>query len=150
MSIIDVAAAIIWRNGRFLVARRTANQHLAGYWEFPGGKRRQGESWKRCLARELREELGLQVWVGQCLQAVEHHYAARTVRIVFYRCEIIGGQLRAREGQTLRWVRGFQLRKLKFPTADGSAIRHLAGTGLAKRQKRLGRQREWIFTGDLC
>ena len=135
---IDVAAAIIEKEGKFLITRRKAGQHLAGHWEFPGGKRKSGETWKCCLARELREELGVTVCVGQREQLVEHHYPAaparcggaraspKGVRIAFYRCQIVEGRPHPREGQPVRWASRAQLRRLKFPAADGELIRRLA------------------------
>ena len=126
MARVEVAAAIIERRGKFLITQRTGNQHLAGRWEFPGGKRKWGETLKRCLQRELREELGLEVQVKKRLCLVNYKYQDRIVRISFFRCCVVGGQLRAQEGQPVAWVRYAQLRQRKFPQADLDLIRYLA------------------------
>lgn len=122
MALIEVAAAVIERRGKILLTRRHARQHLAGHWEFPGGKRRAGESWKRCLARELREELGIEVAVGRRIFSTFHRYPDRAVRILFYACAIARGQPRPREGQPLRWVGRDSLRRLRLPAADAGLV----------------------------
>ena len=125
MAFIEVAAAIIEQRGKFLITRRTASQHLAGHWEFPGGKRRRGESWKRCLARELREELGVIAQVGKRFAFVEHQYPEKSIRIAFYRSRILAGSPRALEGQDARWVSRRGLSALRFPEADDAVVRKL-------------------------
>ncbi len=72
MTIIEVAAGLIQRDGRYLIARRKAGVHLAGYWEFPGGKREHGESLEECLRRELREELNVLVGIPVPYRIVRH------------------------------------------------------------------------------
>ena len=118
---IVVLAAVIERNGRFLLTRRLKDTHLAGLWEFPGGKRDPGESDEACLARELDEELGLSASVGQELLAVEHAYPDRTVRLHFRRCDVVG-EPEARLGQEMRWASRSELATIAFPEADRDLI----------------------------
>jgi 8-oxo-dGTP diphosphatase len=85
---IPVLAAVIEREGRVLVTRRLEGSHLSGYWEFPGGKCDPDETHEACLARELREELGVEARIGPELLVTEHAYPEKTVRLHFRRCEI--------------------------------------------------------------
>ena len=86
---IVVVAAVIERDGRFLIAERPRG-HLAGYWEFPGGKCEPDESHAACLVREIDEELGVEARVGEEIIVTEHAYADRIVRLHFRRCDIVG------------------------------------------------------------
>src|SRR6185369_202540 len=83
---IEVAAGVVFRDGRVLITQRRPGGHLGGLWEFPGGKRESGETFARCLRRELMEELGIEAEVGECLGSVTHRYPGKTVRLKFYRC----------------------------------------------------------------
>jgi mutator protein MutT len=125
-AIVVVLAAVIERDGRFLVTRRPANTHLAGYWEFPGGKCEPGEAHDACLDRELREELGVAARVGREILTTEHTYLERTVRLHFHQCEI-DGEPRPLVGQDMRWVTRDELRLLQFPEADVQLIALLTG-----------------------
>ncbi len=87
---IVVVAAVIEENGTFLVTRRQKGVHLAGLWEFPGGKIDQGETHAAALAREIREELDTDVDVGDLVFDVTHAYDDRTVALYFYRCTLRG------------------------------------------------------------
>src|SRR5688572_28642835 len=77
-SIIQVSAGLIFRSGQLLITQRHADAHLGGLWEFPGGKREPGESFEQCLARELKEELGIEVVVGELFESVTHAYPEKT------------------------------------------------------------------------
>ena len=124
MTTIVVAAAVIERDDRLLVTRRQTGVHLEGYWEFPGGKCHRGETHAACLARELREELGVDVTVGEELFATTHEYPERGVELHFLRCELLGDPA-PQVGQEMRWVARDELSALQFPPADGELIRLL-------------------------
>jgi 8-oxo-dGTP diphosphatase len=119
-----VTAAVVERDGRFLVTRRQDGVHLEGYWEFPGGKCEPGESHEDCLRREMREELDVDARVGEELLAVSHAYPERTVELHFFRCELAGVPA-PQQGQEMRWVAREELRVLRFPPADEELIRML-------------------------
>lgn len=123
---IQVVAAVIERDGRFLVTRRPGGTHLEGYWEFPGGKRNEGESDAEALAREIREELAVEVIVGDLVLFVSHGYADREVALSFYRCEL-RGEPAPELGQEMRWVPRADLGTLQFPPADRELIVVLGG-----------------------
>ena len=126
---IVVLAAVIERDGRYLVSRRAEGTHLAGRWEFPGGKCEPGETHKECLARELEEELGVtRATVGEEISAVEHAYPDRVVRLHFRRCAI-EEEPRGVLGQTLRWVTRAELGTLDLPDADRDLVKQLVEGG---------------------
>jgi mutator protein MutT len=124
MTTIVVTAAVIERDDRFLVTRRPRGVHLEGYWEFPGGKCERGEDRATCLARELREELAVDVRVGDEVLATTHAYPDRAVELHFIRCEIAGDPA-PQVGQDVRWVARADLAALEFPPADAELIRLL-------------------------
>ena len=126
MTTVVVLAGVIERDGHFLVTKRLEGTHLSGYWEFPGGKCEPGESHQACLARELREELGVEATIGDEMLVTEHAYPERTVRLHFVRCAI-ADEPRAMAGQEMRWVARSDLRTLTFPEADRELIGRLVG-----------------------
>lgn len=123
---IVVGAAVIERGGRYLVTRRLPGVHLAGQWEFPGGKCDPGESLDACIMRELREELNVEVSVGDELFSVTHDYPDRRVELHFVRC-VLNATPAPQLGQEMRWVPRQELKALEFPPADAEVIRMLAG-----------------------
>jgi 8-oxo-dGTP diphosphatase len=118
---IVVLAAIIERDAGFLLTRRLKGTHLEGLWEFPGGKCEAGESHEECLARELREELGVSATIGPELLVTEHAYPERTVRLHFRRCEI-DGEPQTLIGQQMQWVTREGLGAIEFPEADRALV----------------------------
>jgi 8-oxo-dGTP diphosphatase len=121
---IVVVAAVIERDGRFLLTLRPGGTHLAGHWEFPGGKCEPGEIHAEALCRELREELDIHAGVGALVHAVTHAYPERTVELHFYACTFTGDP-RPMIGQQMRWVARDDLAVLPFPEADADLIRLL-------------------------
>ena len=132
-----MTAAVVERDGHFLVTRRLRGAHLEGCWEFPGGKCEPGESHAECLAREIDEELGAGVRVGREVFSVEHAYPERTVELHFFACELVG-EPRALLGQEMEWVARQRLRTLDFPPADAELIGLLMAdhTGTTTRRTR--------------
>ena len=126
---IVVLAAVIEQNDAFLLTRRLKGTHLAGTWEFPGGKCEPGETHEACLRRELEEELGVGARVGEEIFAITHTYPERTVELHFRRCALVDAP-RPVLGQEMRWVRRDELASLEFPEADRELIEKLR-SGLA-------------------
>lgn len=121
---IVVVAAVIERDGSFLVTRRLDGTHLAGLWEFPGGKITDGESHRAGLAREIREELATDIDIGELMLETQHEYADRSISLYFYQCALRGTP-RPLLGQQMKWVPRAELRALDFPPADEELIRRL-------------------------
>lgn len=122
---IEVAAGLVFRDGKLLITKRPEGGHLAGLWEFPGGKREANETIERCLHRELREELGIEVALGQALESVTHKYSVMTVQITFFLARLAKGEPRAIECAGLEWVTRENLAKFQFPPADQRLISRL-------------------------
>jgi len=123
--IVEVAAGLIFREGKLLITQRRLNDHLGGLWEFPGGKRERNESFKACLERELLEELGVEVKARELMGRVTHRYPEKTVRLRFYRCDLIKREPRAIGCQAVKWVRRNQLLRYSFPAADAKLLSRL-------------------------
>jgi 8-oxo-dGTP diphosphatase len=119
-----VVAAVIEQDDTFLLTRRLERTHLAGFWEFPGGKIAGRETHTEALTRELREELDSEIEVGPLVFETEHDYADRSISLHFYRCTL-HGRPRPLLGQEMRWVPRTELRSLEFPPADAELIRLL-------------------------
>jgi 8-oxo-dGTP diphosphatase len=124
--LVEVVAALIQDDqGRYLITRRRGGSHLAGMWEFPGGKREPGESLAGALRRELTEELSACFAVGEKVETVRWDYPERTVVIHFYRCRLESGTIEPRESQAMEWVAPERLKKFDFPPADRELIARL-------------------------
>src|SRR5947207_875533 len=120
-AVVVVAAAIGERDGHFLVTRRLKGTHLAGTWEFPGGKCEPGETLENCLARELAEELGVTAAIGGPVLVTRHAYPERTVELHFFEVTVPGDPA-PQLGQEMRWATREDLRALSFPDADRAVI----------------------------
>ena len=113
-----VTAAIIRRGDSVLLARRQPGQKLAGSWEFPGGKVEEGESLAACLQREIAEELGVQVEVGEVVATSDYVYAHGAIRLVAMATSILGGELQPTVHDQLIWVPVGQLLHYRLAPAD--------------------------------
>ncbi|MEO6263537.1 MAG: Nudix family hydrolase [Luteimonas sp.] len=121
--IIEVVAGVITdAHGRILLARRTEGRDLAGLWEFPGGKREPGETPEAALARELHEELGIQVGPGTPLIAVPQQYPHKRLRLDVRRIASWRGTPKGHEGQALAWVPQHKLASYAMPPADRPVV----------------------------
>ena len=119
-----VVAAVIERDDHFLLTLRPAGTHLAGHWEFPGGKCHTHETHTEALRRELHEELDILGDVRDRIFHVTHTYPDRTVELHFYRCEFEGTP-KPMIGQQIEWFRRDRLSALPFPEADAGLVERL-------------------------
>ena len=120
--VIEVSAGLIFRSGRLLITQRRAVAHLGGLWEFPGGKREAGESFEQCLVRELKEELGVDVLVGELFESVTHAYPEKTVALKFFLCRIERGEPQPLGCAAVKWITRLEIRQYEFPAADGHLL----------------------------
>ncbi len=125
MDAIEVSAGLVFRDGKLLITQRYADAHLGGLWEFPGGKREGDESFEACLARELREELGIEIAVRELVETVEHEYPEKRVLLKFFRCEWLAHEPRPLGCPAFAWVTGEELSRYEFPAADAQLIERL-------------------------
>jgi len=123
--VVEVAAGLIFRDGKLLITQRHADAHLGGLWEFPGGKREADETFEQCLVRELREELGVEVRAGELFESVTHAYPEKTVHLEFFLCEIRKGEPQPLGCAALRWVSLVELKSYEFPAADARLLEKL-------------------------
>jgi 8-oxo-dGTP diphosphatase len=123
-TLLVVAVALVDIDGRVLIAKRPAGKALAGLWEFPGGKVEDGELPETALVRELKEELGIDI-TESCLAPLtfaSHVYDDFHLLMPLYVCRVWKGEIKAREGQDLKWVRPVRLGDYDMPPADAPLI----------------------------
>ena len=127
---VEVVAGLIRDGaGRYLITRRPCGTHLAGLWEFPGGKREAGETLEQSLRRELHEELGAHFAIGDHVETVPWSYPEKTVILHFFQCRVETGTVEPREGQLMEWVAPAELDRYDFPPADARLLTRLRRTG---------------------
>lgn len=122
--LIVVAAAVIIEDGRVLLTQRKRGTHLAGAWEFPGGKVEPDEDPRDALARELREEVGIEATVGDAVEVTFHRYPGKSVLLLFFEASRAEGspEPRALDVADVRWSRREDLRDEEFPPADVAVL----------------------------
>ncbi|MCZ7539471.1 MAG: 8-oxo-dGTP diphosphatase MutT [Anaerolineae bacterium] len=126
----DVTAAVTRRDdGRLLIAQRPVDGMLGGLWEFPGGKREPGESLRDCLRRELREELGIEVEVGEQIGTVRHAYTHFRITLHAFACRLFAGEPAALGCAAWAWVTLDELDRYAFPVTDQKIIAMLRDGG---------------------
>jgi 8-oxo-dGTP diphosphatase len=125
---IDVVAAIIYNaNNQLLITKRPEGFHLAGLWEFPGGKVEDGEAQKNAVAREIKEETGLDIIVGDLFWEEVADYPMKRVNLFFYTCKLDceNQKVQCLEIAGFKWVEKSALKLYDFPEADYKLINHL-------------------------
>ncbi len=113
-----VTAAVIKRNGRYLIARRPSSGLLGGLWEFPGGKQDPGESLAGCLQREIQEELGTSIQVGSELGIFLHAYTHFRITLHAFNCQLVGQEPQPLQVSELRWVNADELQQFPMGKVD--------------------------------
>jgi mutator protein MutT len=121
----EVTAAVIWHQGKVLVTSRPPGSPYAGLWEFPGGKREQGETLEACLLREIKEELGIDIAIKRYFMRVDHTYPEFSITLHVFLCTYQAGQIKPLPGVDYRWVSLDELYTLPFLPADEKIIERL-------------------------
>ena len=123
--IVEVSAAFVFHGGKLLITQRPAKAHLGGLWEFPGGKREPNETFEQCLVREIREELGVEISVGELFESITHAYPEKTVHLKFFVCRLLGGEPRPLGCASVHWAEKSELADYEFPAADAKLLEKL-------------------------
>lgn len=126
MKTINVVAAVIMKEGKVFATQRGYGEFKDG-WEFPGGKVEAGESPEEALRREIREELEVEVNVGDLIDTIEYDYPAFHLSMKCYACTIAGGSLHLLEHEAARWLSADQLDSVAWLPADITLIPKIAG-----------------------
>lgn len=124
-TMLQVTCAVIERNGRLLICQRSATMKLPLKWEFPGGKIETNESKADCLHREIQEELGLRIRIGQSLSPVVYAYPTFTICLYPFLCELIGGDLLLAEHTQALWIAPSRLLNFDWAEADIPIVQEL-------------------------
>jgi 8-oxo-dGTP diphosphatase len=122
---VEVAAGLVFRDGKLLITRRHPKAHLGGLWEFPGGKRHESEAFESCLERELMEELGIRVRVGPLVESITHAYPEKTVHLRFFHCQWLEHEPQALDCADFSWISKEELGAYEFPAADARLLKVL-------------------------
>lgn len=127
---IRVIAAVIAQDGKILICQRKNKDGSTGKWEFPGGKIEPGETDEECLVRELEEELNLCVRPGARLGQARHDYGDCSVEVIFYRAEIVAGEMTRNVHADAAWAEQETLAGYDFLAADVGFVKQLSENGL--------------------
>jgi mutator protein MutT len=125
MKRIDVAIAVVVRNGKVLICQRKDQDTFGGYWEFPGGKAEADESIESCLDREMKEELNLIVRSIAAFPIIEHDYPTVQLRLHPFLCDHLEGEPQLIECQQAIWIDPIQLRDFRFPPANHALLEQI-------------------------
>lgn len=123
--VIPCGAALIRRGRQFLISQRNVDDTFGSYWEFPGGKKHEGESFEDCVARETMEELGVRVTVEKKFMEIRKKYARKTIWLNFYLCSYVSGDPQPLDCQKVLWADVKDLKDYRFPPANELVIDNL-------------------------
>ncbi len=118
-------AVISNQSGEILIDKRKMGGAMGGMWEFPGGKMEAGETVEDCIVREIREELAIEISVGEHLMTIEHTYPTIEVTLIAHHCKHISGIPQPIESDEIRWVKIEDLHLYQFPDANGAIVRSI-------------------------
>jgi len=129
MKTIRVVAALVERDGRYLITQRRETAVLPLLWDFPGGRVEEGESDEAALAREVDERLGARVEVGQLISFVNHPYERYAVDLYLYECTLLSDELHCQAVKEYAWVTSEQMESYSFTPVDEASMSKLLGEG---------------------
>ena len=115
---IEVTAAILEEGNKIMIARRAHGKHLAGHWEFPGGKIEPQETPESCLSRELKEEFEIEASIENYIGESIFEYPDKTIKLLAYTGEIISGEMKLNDHDKIEWIHLEEINKYKLAPAD--------------------------------
>lgn len=115
---IEVVAGIIYKEDKFLIAQRNLKKSQGGFWEFPGGKVEQGETYEEALKREIKEEFDADIEVKEYVGENVHHYPEKDIKLLFYKAELLSNTIKLLEHEDFRWITKEDKDKFEFSGAD--------------------------------
>ena len=124
-SVVEVVAALIWDNNKFMICQRPANKTRALLWEFVGGKVEPGETKKQALIRECREELAITLSVGDVFMDVVHEYPDLTVHLTLFNATIAEGEPQKLEHNDIQWITPSEILNYEFCPADVEILKKI-------------------------
>lgn len=127
---VDVVAALVVENGKFMICQRPAHKARGLLWEFVGGKVEQGETREQALVRECREELGVIVAPGEIYMEVDHVYPDITIHLTLFRAAIVSGRPQKLEHVDIRFILPSDIPRYAFCPADGAILERIVLQGL--------------------
>ena len=115
---IEVTAAILEEGSKIMIARRARGKHLAGFWEFPGGKIEQDETPEICLTRELKEEFEIDVTIEKYIGESIFNYPNKTIKLKAFTCQIRNGRMKLNDHDKVEWINLEEITNYKLAPAD--------------------------------
>lgn len=129
----EIGVAIIKnQQGKILIDRRKPGGEMGGLWEFPGGKIEPGETIKECIAREIWEELAIEIKIGDRLTTITHTYENFKVTLYVHDCQYLSGEPQPLECEEIHWVEPSQMNQYQFPQANTQIVNLLQARGISK------------------
>ena len=113
-----IAVGLIWKDNQILISKRHSNVMLGGLWEFPGGKINEHETAKKCVKREIKEELNVEVSVGKKIKTIKHAYTHFTIELTAYHCQYEHGEPATLDCADFKWIETNEIDSLPFPKAN--------------------------------
>ena len=126
----QIGVAAIVRQGKILIDRRREEGDMGGLWEFPGGKIEVGETIEECIKREIKEELDIEIAVGDRLTTITHAYENFNITLYVHICHHLSGEPQPLECEEIRWVEPDSLDRYQFPVANIQIIKLLQARGI--------------------
>ena len=122
---IDVVAAVIKKNNLYFIAQRNRNKHFAYFWEFPGGKVDDQETFENALKREIREELSIDIRILNHIASEKHKDEKIDVNVHYFLCESLNENIIISEHEDMKWLQKNDLKQLKMAPGDSKIIKYL-------------------------
>ena len=116
--VIEVVAGIIYNGDKFLIAQRNLKKSQGGLWEFPGGKREEGETFEEALKREIKEEFDADIEVEEYIGENIHHYPEKDIKLVFYKAKLLSKEIKLLEHESFKWITKDNKDEFEFAGAD--------------------------------